>query len=107
MSKSSIWPIDRSLSGDTTPGQSEPGSDGNKRVFCIPQTSGITGTSLSDFFFNVISRPLDGGILSFCRDEVGIFHKSTRLGYFFYCFFFFFFICNFIDLHMFLKRLSS
>ena len=27
MSDNSIWPIDKTLSGATTPGQSEPGSD--------------------------------------------------------------------------------
>ena len=27
---SSIWPIDRALSGATTPGQSRPSSDGNE-----------------------------------------------------------------------------
>ena len=36
------------LSGATTSGQSEPGSDGNERVFHIPQSSSITGTSPSD-----------------------------------------------------------
>ena len=33
---SSIWPIDRTLSGATTPGQSRPGSDGNEGVLYIP-----------------------------------------------------------------------
>ena len=33
---SSIWPIDRTLSGAPTPGQSEPGNDGNKGVPLIP-----------------------------------------------------------------------
>ena len=42
MQFSSIWPIDRTLSGATTPGQSGPGSDG------LPQSSSITGTSPSD-----------------------------------------------------------
>ena len=42
--KQSIGP----LSGVTTPGQSGPGSDGNKGVFRIPQSSCITGTSPSD-----------------------------------------------------------
>ena len=41
----SIWPIDRTLSGATTSGQSGPGSDGNKMVFHIPQNSHITGPS--------------------------------------------------------------
>ena len=45
---SSIWPIDRTLSGATTPGQSGPGSDGIEGVLRIPQSSSITGTSPSD-----------------------------------------------------------
>ena len=45
---SSIWPIDRTLSGATTPGQSRPGGDGNEGVFHIPQSSSITEVSLSD-----------------------------------------------------------
>ena len=36
------------LSGATTPGQSGPQSDGNKEVLRIPQSSIITGASLSD-----------------------------------------------------------
>ena len=44
----SIWPIDRSLSGPTTPSQSGPGSNGNKEVLHIPQIS------------NSGSLPLDG-----------------------------------------------
>ena len=38
---SSIWPIDRTLSGATTSGQSEPGSDGNKEVFYIRQAPAL------------------------------------------------------------------
>ena len=33
----SIWPIDRTLSGTTTPGQSEPGSNGNEGMPHIPK----------------------------------------------------------------------
>ena len=44
----SLWPIDRTLSGATTPHQSGPGSNGNEGVFCIPQSSSITRASLSD-----------------------------------------------------------
>ena len=40
MQFSSIRHIDRTLSG--------PGSDGNEGVLCIPQSSSITGASLSD-----------------------------------------------------------
>ena len=48
MSNSSIWPIDTTLPGATTPGLSRPGSNGNEEVLCIPQSSSITGTSPSD-----------------------------------------------------------
>ena len=37
MSNSSIWLIDKTLSGATTPGQSEPGSNSNKRYFTLPK----------------------------------------------------------------------
>ena len=40
--------MDRALSGATTPGQSGPGSDGNKGVLRISQSSNITGTLPSD-----------------------------------------------------------
>ena len=36
------------LSGATTPGQSGPGSDGNKGILRIPQSSSTAGTSPSD-----------------------------------------------------------
>ena len=36
------------LSGDTTPGQSGPGSNGNERVLRIPPNLSITGTSPLD-----------------------------------------------------------
>ena len=36
------------ISGATTPSQSGPGSDGNKGVLRIPQSSSISGTSSSD-----------------------------------------------------------
>ena len=47
---SSVWLIELALSGATTPGHSGPGSNGNERVLCIPQSSSITGTSPSDCF---------------------------------------------------------
>ena len=49
MQCTSIWPIDRTLSGAITPGQSGPGRDDNKGVLCIPQSSSITGTLPSDY----------------------------------------------------------
>ena len=45
---SSIWPVDRTLSGATTLGQSGPGSNGNKVVLCIHLSSSFTGASPSD-----------------------------------------------------------
>ena len=45
---SSTWPINRTQSDATTPGQDGPGSDGNKGVLSSPQSSSITEASLSD-----------------------------------------------------------
>ena len=44
----SIWPIDRTMSGDTAPGQSEPWSNGNEGVLLIRQSSSITEASPSE-----------------------------------------------------------
>ena len=49
MKFSSIWPIDKTLSGAVNPVQSGPESDGNKGIFCIPQSSSVTGASLSNY----------------------------------------------------------
>ena len=49
----SIWPINRSLSGATTPGKSGPGSDCNDGVLLIPQSSSVTGTLPSDCLVSV------------------------------------------------------
>ena len=40
------------LSGATTPGQSGPGSNGNKEVLHIPQNSSIRGVSPSDYLMS-------------------------------------------------------
>ena len=44
----SIWPIEWTLSGATSPGQSVPGNDCSEGVFRILQGSIITGTSPAD-----------------------------------------------------------
>ena len=51
MQFNAIWPIDRTLSGGTTPRERESGpvSDGNEGVLRIPQSSRITGTLPLDF----------------------------------------------------------
>ena len=38
---SSIWPIDRTLSGATTPDQSGPGSDGNEGYSAFPKAPAL------------------------------------------------------------------
>ena len=48
------------ISGATTPGQRERGSDGNEGVLRIPQSSGITGTSPSDCLVSYYGRSLAG-----------------------------------------------
>ena len=58
---SSIWPIDRTLSGATTPDQSGPGSDSNEEVLHISQTSNITGASPSDCLVSYPGHSLAGG----------------------------------------------
>ena len=56
---SSIWPIDRTLPGATTPSQSGPGSDGNKETLRIPQSSSITGNSPSDCLVSYLGHLLE------------------------------------------------
>ena len=48
MSDGTIWLIDRTLSGATTPIQSGPGRDVNAGVLCNPHISSSTGASQSD-----------------------------------------------------------
>ena len=75
---SSILPIDRTLSGSTTPGQSGPRSDSNNEVLRIPKISSISGTSPSDCF---MSYQDNGGVLSLCRDAVGVFYSPQPTGW--------------------------
>ena len=66
---SSILPIDSTLSGATTPGQSRPGSDGNERVFHIPKSSGIIGTSPSDYLVSYPGHSLGWGFSAEMQSE--------------------------------------
>ena len=61
MQFSSIWPIDRTLSGATTPGQSGSGSVGIEGVLHIPQSSSITGTSPTDCLVLYLGHSWGGG----------------------------------------------
>ena len=79
MSNSFIWPIDKTLSGATTLGQSGPRSDDKEGALCIPQSSSITGTSLSDCFMSY--QDTHWGGLTLFRDAVGIFYSSSQLSF--------------------------
>ena len=78
MQFSSIWPIDRTLSDATILGQSGPGSDGNKRVLRISQSSSMTGTSSWDCLVSYPGHSL--GAVPICRSEVGVFYSPSWLG---------------------------
>ena len=58
MSNSFTWPIDKTLSGATTLGQSGPGSDANEEVLCIPQYSRITKVSPLDQFMSYLGHSM-------------------------------------------------
>ena len=62
-----IWPLDSTISGVTTPGQNGPGSNGNKGVLCIPQSSSITGSTA----WNVL--------VSYSGHLLGEFHPSAKI----------------------------
>ena len=51
---SSVLPIDRTISGTTTPGQRGPGSDNNEGVLRHLQCSSITETTPSDYLVSYI-----------------------------------------------------
>ena len=75
---SSIWPIDRTRSDATTPGQSGPRSNGKEGVSRIPQSSRIIGTSPSDCLVSILGHSLGGFTL--CKGAVGIFYSPSLLG---------------------------
>ena len=55
---SSISPIDWTLSGASTPGQSAVESDCNERILCIPQSSSITVASTADCLVSYLGLSL-------------------------------------------------
>ena len=77
MSNSSIWSIDRTLSGAATQSQSGPRSDDNEWVLCIPQSSSIIGASPSDFLMSYLGHSLSGGVLPLFRDAVCVFYSPS------------------------------
>ena len=74
-----IWPINRTLSGTTTPDQNGPESGGNERVLRIPQSSSITGTSTSDCLASYLGHSLGAELFPLCSDVVDEFYSPSRL----------------------------
>ena len=64
MLNSCIWAIDMTLSGATTPGQIQSGSNGNERVVNIPKHS-RTGVTPLDSLMSYTGHSLQGGDLSY------------------------------------------
>ena len=81
MSNSSIWPIDSSLPGATTLGQSRPGSDGNEGVLCIPPKLQHCW-SLSIRLFSIMSKTLVVRVLPLCREAVSVQWKENFVFWF-------------------------
>ena len=71
-----VWPIDRALSGATTPGQIRTGSDGNERVLRIPQNSSITWTSPSGCLMSYAGPSLVGGESYFSAEVQSMYSKA-------------------------------
>ena len=69
MLNSSIWLIDRTLSGATTPGQSGPGSNTNEVVLHTPQNS-LTVASPSYCQMSSSGHSLVGGGRSYSSEEM-------------------------------------
>ena len=69
----SFWPIDRTLSGATTTGQSGLESIDNEGVLHIPQISKV-GASPSNGLMSIPGYSLDGGFLTLCRDAITVFY---------------------------------
>ena len=76
MQFSSLWPIDRTLSGATSLGLNGPGSDDNEAVLHIPLSSSITGTSPPDCLVPYPGQSL-GGVLPLHRKAVSVFYLAN------------------------------
>ena len=74
----SIWPIDSSLSGVTTLSQSGRGRSGNEGVLQIRKIS-LAGALPSEGLISYPGHLLEVGVLSLCRDAVGVFYSLSLL----------------------------
>ena len=76
----SLWPIDKTLSGGTTPNQNRPGSDGKKGYFAF-----LKSPALLEPYHQIVSCHIQdtccGEILLLCRDAVGAFCSSSWQGH--------------------------
>ena len=77
MSNSSIWPIDRTLSGATSPDRSQLDSDGNEGVLRISQNSCITGASPSDGLMSYPGHSLCVGGRSYLFAEMQLVYSTV------------------------------
>ena len=80
---SSIWTINRALSGSTTLGQSGSRSDGNEGVLWIPQRSSINRTSPSDCWVSYLGLSLEN--LTLLKRSSRCFLQSQPTGQYLYC----------------------
>ena len=72
--------LELTLSGDTTPGQSGPGSDGNIRVrYNAPKPK--HHWNLTIWLFSFVTSTLVWGVLPLYRDAVDVFFSPRRLGW--------------------------
>ena len=77
MQFSAVWPTNKTLSGATL-SQSGPGSDGNKGVLCISQSSSITRTSTSNWLVSYPGHSLGRDLTSLQRSSF-VFYSPGRL----------------------------
>ena len=77
---SSIWLIDWTLSGATTPGPSGPGNDVNEGVLRIPQSSSISGTSPSDCLVSYPGPSFGVCGVLLCREAAVVLYSPSPLG---------------------------
>ena len=104
----SILAIDRTLPGAATPGQSKPGSDGNKGVLRIPQSSSITEISPSDCLVLYPEHSLRGGGLTPLQRSSRYILQPQPTGQFaFINFLCFIYLCLFVTHFLFLPLLLT
>ena len=77
MQFSSIWPVNRTLLGATTPSQNGPGNDDSEGVLC--KAPALLESHHQIFLVSCPGHSLSG-VLPLCRDAVGVFCSKKSLG---------------------------